>query len=443
MRAPTYSSLTYWLNLLARVFFALGIILAPLRWRIVLWSRPTFPVYPDYTNFLIYASDIALIGTLGFWGLSLFLLPRKLHPGSASIWIPLIGLTLAGFVSTFGGIDPVLSWYQVIRLVLLFLFYLYIVNEIIAPAWVLVPVGLQLILQSMVAIPQSVLQNSIGLSALGELRLDPNAAGTGIVSVGGLRSLRAYGLADHPNILGGCLAFGLVLLLACIVYGKSRSRWLALTAFLPGLLALVMTFSRSAWLGFFTGSLFIVGVDAFAHKWDSVKRAVMLGCLGLLLVGPFIIKNISLFSSRVNGLDLSQDPAMQERAYLIGAGNTIFVEHSALGVGLGASPLAMKSRFPDLRTNFQPPHYTLLEVAMETGVFGATFYFLLMVLPVMLFLARWRTYAEQPIMVGAFALLLALMVVGFFDYYPWLNEAGRIWQWLAWAVWSGARARMA
>ena len=76
----------------ARIFFALTIILMPFRLRLVLWTRPFFPVYSDYTDFLLFASDIAVLFTLGFWSSSLILEPRKLKMGNPFIGILLLGL---------------------------------------------------------------------------------------------------------------------------------------------------------------------------------------------------------------------------------------------------------------------------------------------------------------------------------------------------------------
>ena len=96
----------------------------------------------------------------------------------------------------------------------------------------------------------------------------------------------------------------------------------------------------------------------------------------------------------------------------------------------------MKKYYPEFRLNYQPPHYTLLTVAMETGVIGGAFYFLLITMPVLTFILRWREYSSRPFVMGVFALLLAITVVGFFDYYTWLYAPGRLWQWLAWGIWS-------
>ena len=103
------------------------------------------------------------------------------------------------------------------------------------------------------------------------------------------------------------------------------------------------------------------------------------------------------------------------------------------GIGLGASPVAMKNEFPEFPTYYQPPHFTLLVAALETGLFGAAFYFLLFILPWLVFLRRRKLWSNMNAL-GAAGLLLAVTVVGFFDYYTWFSTAGRLWQWLAWGL---------
>ena len=420
----------------SRIAFAITIFLVPFRWRAELLARPAPPLYSDYTDFLLFASDISLLVMFVLWACSMLLNLRTLKTGPLFIFIFLVGLTLAGWVSAPGSEDPILSQYHAIRFTALLLFFLYIVNEVKSASWVLVPVGLQILFQSLTAIAQSVSQSSLGLQKLGELTLDPDSIGVSVVIVNGLRFLRGYGLSDHPNIVGGCIAFGLVLMLAVILYGKQNTRALASIVFLASIPALALTFSRSAWLSFFVAGSFMVGFEAFFHRWDSLKRAAILSALSLLIAAPFIQKNILVFTTRVNSGNISQDDQIQERAYLIRAGNLIFVDHSVVGVGLGAAPFAMKKYFPEFRLNYQPPHYALLAAAMETGVIGGSFYLLLIAAPALAFISHWREYSSQPFIMGAFALLLVVTVVGFFDYYTWLYSPGRLWQWLSWGIWS-------
>lgn len=419
----------------AKLFFALTIIFIPFRWRVDIWHRPMLPVYSDYTNFQLFLSDITLIYLLAFWLASLILNPKRIKAGYPLIWICLIGLTISGAISVLGSFDPILSRYHVFRFILLLLFYLYIVNEIYSLDWVITPIFVQLMIQTPIAIFQSFKQSSLGLQIFGEHVLDPQILGTSIIPIDGLRFLRAYGLSDHPNILGGSIAFSLIIILAVVLYGRKREFLLASAVFLIAFPALLLTFSRSAWLCFGLTSIFMVVSEAFAKRWDSIKRVGLLGLLSLIVVLPIVIENIAVFEKRVNAGNITADVPMQERTYLLQAGNTLFIEHSAIGVGLNATPLAMKNRFIDFPGNFQPPHYLPLLVALETGVVGGIFYLILFLIPFVLFISKWKIHLHQPLIMSSIALLFAISLVSLFDYYPWY-VTGRLWQWLAWGLFS-------
>ena len=426
----------------ARIFFAASIVLAPFRYRASLWARPFHPVYSDYTDFLLSAGDVAVFFTLVFWACSLLVQPRRVKPGNPLVFVLLTGLTVAAWVSTLGSFDPVTSRYQSVRFVLLLFYYLFIVNEI-ASTWLLVvPVFIQAGAQALIGVGQFFAQSSLGLQILGEHVLDPLVSGTSIIPVHGGRILRAYGLTDHPNILGGCLAFALAILLAVVVYRERRKSLPASAAVLLLFPALLLTFSRSAWLGFFAAGAFLFGSALFSRKWDSAIRTALLGAACLAAITPLLLRDGSVFGKRFNGGDVSGDAPMAERAFLMEKGNTLFVEHSAIGVGLGASPLAMKMRFEEFPLPYQPPHFTLLTVPLETGVFGGAFYLLLFIYPFADFILRRKIYLHTPAGMGVLALLLAISVVSLFDYHTWYYLPGRIWQWLAWGLYSQVSARM-
>lgn len=429
----------------AHFFFALTIVLLPVRWRIVLSARPALPVYGDYTDFLLFAPDIAMLGTLALWGLTFLLQPRKLHWGRAHVWVPLLGLTLAGWVSLMSSWDPPLSFYHAVRLSLLFLFFLFVVNEVNSPAWVIIPAGLQVLTQSIAAIGQSLLQRDLGLQWVGEYELNPLWEGVSIVGGGSVRFLRAYGLSDHPNILGGCLAFGLVLLFAAFLHQQKRAwRWAILAVFVPGLAGLLVTFSRSGWAAFFAGCVVIVGAEAVKRNTEALKHAIALALICVVGITPIIQRSLPFVYGRFNvgssaTAPISRDRgSLLERAYLFDASNRLFVNHALTGVGLGVSPLALKEAYPVFPINYQPPHFTLLAAALETGILGGAFYFLLAILPMLVFFIGRSRFLRDPQVIAGFALLLAVTVVGLFDYYTWLLVPGRLWQWTAWGLWSAS-----
>lgn len=428
-------SIARFFNIGAKIFFALTVIFIPFRWRIEIWIRPMPPLYSDYTNFQLFLTDITLIYLLGFWCASLLVHPRKLNSGNVVIFICLIGLTIAGIISVFSSVDSILSRYHVFRFILLLLLYLYIVNELQSPFWVIAPIALQIIIQVPVAMGQSLGQSSIGLQSLGEIPLDPQILGTSIIPINGVRFLRAYGLSDHPNILGGSIAFSLIILFAIVLYGKNRQPLFFSALFLMAFPSLIMTFSRSAWLSFSIATSFMVVSEAFAKKWDSVKRAILLGMLSLFVILPIMFQQTAVFEKRINAGDVLSDEPMLERAYLLARGNALFVEHSAIGIGLGATPLAFERRFDNFPLNYQPPHYVPLLVALETGVLGGIFYLILFIMPCVLFIFKRKTYIHNPYVMASLALLLAISIVSLFDYYTWY-VTGRLWQWLAWGIFS-------
>ena len=94
-----FQNISCGLSLAARIAFAGTLILIPVRYRWVIVARPMPPLYSDYTDFLLFAVDAAMITTLILWTSSISIWHRKLTLGPRHIWIPLAGLTLAGCIS--------------------------------------------------------------------------------------------------------------------------------------------------------------------------------------------------------------------------------------------------------------------------------------------------------------------------------------------------------
>jgi O-antigen ligase len=130
-----------------------------------------------------------------------------------------------------------------------------------------------------------------------------------------------------------------------------------------------------------------------------------------------------------------ENRAIAERNTLNAATIGIFAAHPILGVGLGTVPLAMRAAYPSFPFDYQPAHFVLLDVAAETGFVGALIYLAAMLSP---WIALWlnrRRINFTPALVGISGVLVAVTIVGFFDYYTWLLVPGRLWQWLAWGLW--------
>lgn len=428
---------------LARLALAGLIFSLPFRLRLLRFERPFPPIYGDFTDVLLFISDALHLALLAFWLLSLALEPRRVRLEPLFLTVPVFLLTGASLLSAFTSVDPLLSLYHAVRLLLLGGLYLYVLDEVQELRSLALPAAGQALLQAAVGIAQVLRQRSLGLDLLGELELDPAWSGVSIVWAEGVRSLRAYGLADHPNLLGGCLAFALLLVAAWHAQERGLRRTVLAGVFSLGALGLFLTYSRSAWLAFAGASLLAMGLLLWGRQFERLGAWLALLGAAAIVVLPFLWANASYVGVRLNWqASFQQVPAerqaLGERALLNRAAAQIFTANALDGIGLGAFPLALQRRVPDLPVDYQPAHFVLLDIAAETGIFGALFYVLAATAPWLALLLNPRRLLRSPRLGGATALLFAVTLVGFFDYYTWLLQPGRLWHWLAWGFWGKA-----
>lgn len=416
------------------------IVFIPFRWRIVLSSRTMGTIYHDYTDFLVFVSDILLIATLFFWGLNILLNKNKVGFHPISLFALLVLFTIFGAISILSSIDAPLSTYHFLRLLTLLGFYLYISNEIKSISKVIAAVHIQVVLQSIVGISQVIRQSDIGLQALGEYELNPVWLGVSIIAGDDVRWLRAYGLSDHPNILGGCIALSLLVILGWYLSSNNKYKHYSIGIFILGNITLLMTFSRAAWLGLTSGVILIFYFYYRSKDYKKLKLGFQLILITTMVLTPFLISYNDLILNRVGAADAfnqeyTEQKSIAERTILNNSANQIFVQNPIWGVGLGALSQAIGNRLPNLTFYAQPAHIVLLNAVAEIGLFGGFTYAAILALPwlIMIFDKRIKEFSG---MITASSILLGITIIGLFDYYPWLLSPGRLWQYLAWGLWA-------
>lgn len=446
--SPARERAGFLLRLATRVSFAVLLFLSPsmLQWLDVL--RRLEPVYSGYTDFFLYPSDLFLGLTLLFGLTAPFVSGAGFKRGPWYLTFPLAALVLLSFVSAPGGVDPALTLYHSVRFLAFFGLYLVLVNTPLKPEWVAVPLGLAILVQGGVGILQFINQSSIGLQAFGELVLDPAETGVSILRYDDLRILRAYGLTDHPNLLGGFLAVALIFVLGYYLDSKNaaahRVRYLALAPLAIGTVALFYTFSRSSQLAFAIGAAFII-LAGLRLPERRRRTLVDLGLAGLVLLVatsvPFVT-NQRLIAQRVGQENAFNENSGEvrsliERDELIESANRVFYQRQLLGVGNGALTLGMyylDPEFPHEIYYYQPAHLVLLVVAAEMGMLGGFFWLWLMLAPLAVMWLRRTQIITQPWSAAVSAAIIVLVVVGMFDYYSWFWQSGRLWQWSVWGL---------
>lgn len=439
------NSLADYLSRLARFACAIAVLFAGFRFRWSLYELRLPPVYADYTDGLLFLSDLFLLITLAAWGASLIIQPRRLEHGPAFLSLPLAGLILTAAVSIPFSALPILSFYHLMRLALMAGLYLFIVNQHIRIGQLIWAVAAGVFIQAGVGLTQWLTQADLGLQGLGEYELDPAWSGVSIVWSEAGRSLRAYGLTDHPNILGGILVCSLILMLGWRigVARPGRIQTIADGVFILGIGGIFVTFSRSAWLGLAAALVVGAGFLVWTQRRSALLDGAAVMSAGAVLLFPLIWSNLPILGVRLGAhSSFTEVPyeksSINERAALNQTANEIFAANAFTGVGVGAYVAALRSEQPDFPFFYQPPHLALLAAAVEIGLFGALFYSLAIGGPIAAVALIRRKSSLSLELITAFCLLIALAVIGLFDYYPWLLAPGRFWQWLGWGLWAAA-----
>ena len=431
-----------WPALAARLTFGVLIVVLPFRARADILPHPASSVPAILGDLVIYAVDVLAVATLVLWLVAWSLDRRPIDPGPRALRLPVLVLIGLAWLTIPVGIEPGLSVVGAIRLTLGAALALYVLNEVEGVGSVAVPIGLMLGLQAVVAIGQAATGGPLGLTWIGELDLDPATAGTSVVTTAdGTRVLRAYGLSTHPNVLGGILACGLVLLMGAATKSRAARLGQGATVALAAA-ALLVTFSRGAWLGGLAGLAVGLAMLVGGGRRIPARRWLAMAVLALAVFAAAVWPVREAVASRTRLTPVvasTEQRSIDERLEQIRLGWRVVLERPITGAGASALPIAMRDLEPDFPYAFYAPHLVILAVAGELGVAGGLAYAWLLAAPWVLLARDRRRWTAE--LAAASAALAALTVVSLFDDYPWVGGPGRTLAWLVIGLWAMAWSR--
>jgi hypothetical protein len=301
-----------------------------------------------------------------------------------------------------------------------------------------------LIWNSVIAALQVATQGPIGLKFLGEFQVDPAASGTAIVQADAVRWLRPYGLFSHPNMLGGFLVIGLLATLIWIMNAQPK-RWLVgLAIFAFGFWCLLLTFSRSAWLGLAAGmvGLGILTIRVWWHDRQQLLRVLLIAGIFLIAAGLFYYLYRPFLDARTGATTESIElRSASDRAVYNDIAIDAIKQSPILGTGIGnfpwyASDYLAKTTF-DLRG--QPVHNVFLSAWSELGIIGLGLFIVIVGFALWAGVMNLRqaniNQKDDVFFYGAMmGGIIAFLVVGLFDHYPWTLIQFQAALWLLMAV---------
>ncbi|MFL6246710.1 MAG: O-antigen ligase family protein [Thermoanaerobaculia bacterium] len=246
-----------------------------------------------------------------------------------------------------------------------------------------------------------------------ELVVYAHAAFVGILSSWGLyefialdrRDLehRITGPSTHVMTFSGLL---LPLSLMLLVFWWHERRWWQITAGTLGTLTLLLTFTRSVWLGWI--------VAAFVVLFALRARLAFYAVPALILFVTFL--PLPLFSRLVSTFDVKQESNF-DRLRMLEAGAEMIRDFPLLGVG----PANVKEVYSIYRRHdaprARPPHLhnNLVQLWAERGILGLGAYILLLALFLRECIRGWRGPQRMWAEAGV-AIAVSLTVAGLFEF---------------------------
>jgi len=406
-------------------FFYATLILLPTQlgfhfwpdWALVLGRRL------DYLSPTIFLTDITIFLTLIFWLFE----KRKRFCVPIGYWFYLklallVLFVTANIILASSNLIALYKWFKVFEFTLFGFYIIKTKPSFSRSIWCL---SFAVLYSSLIAIAQFFLQHSVGglLWFLGERTFDvttPGIARIQLQSIPNLTSyfvlrtssevLRPYATFPHPNVLGGFLAVALPLFFSQYNYLKTvrSSRAVEKIFFflisILGLTALLLTFSRSAWIAF------LIMVIILRMK----KMFFMSGFSSVILVVLFFVFigfSFPYFQSLTPG-----NESVFVRNELTKSAWSVWKTSPFVGVGLGNYLIKLPAYYPHRDIFFlQPVHNIYLLLLSEMGLIGLVF--------CLWFIVRVLGNKQVRIMKWA---LCGMLLLGFVDHYPLTLQQGQL-----------------
>lgn len=227
---------------------------------------------------------------------------------------------------------------------------------------------------------------------------------------------------DHPNTAGYLLAMSLPLCVAVAIMTPGWLRGLALLSVGSQAFALILTFSRAAWVGLTVSMLFLA---------VTIKKWLYLGFLGGLLIGCVLV--FPSIQDRLASVTRPQkDSSIRDRLQLLTSSLRLGMENPVRGVGYGRGRLkeSLRPRLQGTVLESSPiwhTHNVYVELFVETGIFGLVTFLWLMGMTLLRVsrTARRSDGAEEILGFAIAASWIAAMVAGLGDV-PFYHHDTRI-----------------
>lgn len=224
---------------------------------------------------------------------------------------------------------------------------------------------------------------------------------------------RITGFMSHWMTFSGLLMILNVLLFSQLLFSRRHPFWFY-PAFGLVSLALLLSLTRNAWLGFLAAATILIAMRKV--RWViAVPVVILIVFVGSLLIFPSAVAN------RMSSVFNPNETSNRDRIQMLQSGWEIIKDYPLTGVGIDM----IKNVYPQYRSpdsvfrNNQHLHNNVVQMAAENGIL-ALIAWLWLIGKVLTDLIRWKrnemSREEQFMIHGTIGIVISLFVAGMFEY---------------------------
>lgn len=220
---------------------------------------------------------------------------------------------------------------------------------------------------------------------------------------------RASGFLSHYMTQSGILMLFSILSLSMSFYERGKEKFLWLFLFLLSIFSLVLTLTRSAWMGIILGILFII----ILYRPKLLILFLIFGVLIAFLSSESVKKRfISTFDPK--------DETVKERIYMAKAGLKIISKYPIFGTGLDTAKIAYKKFKPPEAVRDVPHlHNNIIQIGTELGIPALAVWLLFITISLLDNYKVWKYSREGFTKFSGLAgagVIISLFIAGLFEF---------------------------
>ena len=325
--------------------------------------------------------------------------------------------------------------FELLQMLKCWLLFVVIVNECARQRQfekVMLALVANVMLNVLVASIQFTVKHDLGLQSLGEASEESMQVANHGVYLSAASTYRVGGLLGHPNLLGPYLALLLPIMIALVFTNYDRrSRWLFTLTAICGVGTLILTLSRSSWVGF-AAAMLALALVLWCHPAQrnrfGTRKLVMLamGSIGLIgaagtIMTRFTASDPGALDFRHTWVDIAW--RMVQARPLFGFGLNTFVHQFA-----PYSPYSFAALVEEFGSSFPTVHNIYMLIWAEQGTLGLLLFVGFTAQLFRIGLGNMRAASSDKLFmlnVGALCGLLAVAIDGMSSYFIRVPACGR------------------